>query len=242
MFSFKKILPVFLMFVMVSSIGFAGDLANFHNKLDEAYAPYRMSLSLTNKKDKQEAAIKTMNAFTKKWAALSSTYLNNPPAPYNESPLWKSTITKTSEVMKEGLTLVKAGKLKAGHKTIEAIRGMLGKLRKSVSIRNFSDYVNTYHTEMEHLVGVKYSKQNLNAKAIIKLREKVAVLRFLMNEAKAATPKKYSENATFQKFLNGNIKLLQLLHQSLEKGDKNKVLAILPKIKPAYGKLFIKFG
>ena len=65
MFSFKKILPVFLMFVMVSSIGFAGDLANFHNKLDEAYAPYRMSLSLTNKKDKQEAAIKTMNAFTK---------------------------------------------------------------------------------------------------------------------------------------------------------------------------------
>jgi hypothetical protein len=242
MSNLKKILLGFLTFMMVSTAAIAGDLATFHNKLDEAYAPYRMSLSLTNKTDKQKEALNKMNGFLKKWSALSNTYLQNPPAPYNESPLWNETITKTTEIMKLGIKKVKAGNLKAGHETIEAIRDMLAKLRNSVSIRIFSDYINSYHTEMEHLVHVKYSKQNLNSNTIIKLREKVAVLRFLLNELKSAAPKKYSQNDEFKKILNGNIKLLEMLHKSLEKGDKNKVLAILPKVKPAYGKLFVKFG
>jgi hypothetical protein len=242
MIGIKKILLSFLTLMTVSTLTFAGDLANFHNQLDEAYAPYRMSLSLTNKKDKQEAALKAMNGFFKKWSALSDKYLQNPPAPYNESPLWSETITRSTEIMKKGIQEVKSGNLKKGHETIEAIRDMLGKLRNSVSIRVFSDYINTYHTEMEHLVTVKYSKQNLNSDNIIKIREKVAILRFLMNEIKAAAPEKYSQNAEFQKSLGGNVKLLKMLHESLQKADKNKVLAILPKVKPAYGKLFVKFG
>ena len=238
----NQLMITMLALLMVSTVSFAGELSTFHDVLDDAYAPYRKSLPLTKKKENQQAALKQMNAFMTKWATLSDKYLGNPPAPYNQSPLWKDTITRVAQIMQDGISKVEAGEIQKGHEIIEEIRDLLGSLRASVSIRTFSDYVNTYHTEMERLVKIKHNKKSLTPENIIKVREKVAVLSFLMNEAKLAAPAKYQQNEDFQKYLNGNIKLLAALHTSLEKGDVNKVLALLKKIKPAYKKLFVNFG
>ncbi len=242
MSKFIQIVVGLFLIMTTSGIAFGGELAVFHSKLDAAYAPYRASLSLTNKKNKEKEALQKMNSSLKKWVALNKAYLNNPPAPYNDSPLWRSTLPKMEAIMKKGIQQVEAGRVKEGHETIEKIRSLLGKLRKSVNIHTFSDYLNTYHTEMEHLVSVKYSKQTLTGDKLIKVREKLAVIRFLMGEVKANSPQKYAGNREFTKALNGNVKLLKLLHNSINNGEINKVLALLKKVKPAYGKLFIKFG
>ncbi len=242
MIKLNQLIISMLVLLMVSTTGYAGELSTFHDALDDAYAPYRMSLPLTKKKDNQQAALKKMNEFMTKWAALSDKYLNNPPAPYNQSPLWKEAMTRTPQIMRDGISKVEAGEIKKGHEIIEEIRDLLGKLRFSVNIRTFSDYVNTYHIEMERLVKIKHSKKSLTPENIIKVREKVALLSFLMHEAKAAAPEKYVNNEKFQKFLNGNVKLLSTLRTSLEKGEVKKILALLSKIKPAYKKLFVNFG
>lgn len=238
---FLVVISLILMFFMGNS-AFANSLDSFHQQLNDAYGHYRFSLSLTNKKNKLAPALKQVKAFDAKWTKLVKKYQSAPPAPYGESPLWNQTLKEVTKINKKALKELNNKQPKVAHETLEKTRTLLAALRKSVSIHVFSDYVDVYHHEMEVLVRRKYEKKKLDDATIITMREQLAVMTFLMNEAKANAPESYLKSKNFQKYIKGNVTLLKMLKQALEKKDEKKIKALLKKVKPAYGKLFVNFG
>jgi hypothetical protein len=239
----NKLLSMFLLigFLFSANQLFAGSLGDFHAKLNDAYGQYRKALVLTNKK-KQQESMKALKGFDSAMNALSDEYLSSPPAPYNESPLWKGVLSEISEINAKAMKELEANKIHESHVTLEKTRALLSSLRKSVGIRTFSDWVNDYHHAMELLVRKKYGTKKLDDSVIMEIREKLAVMSYLMHEVKAYAPESYSKNSKFQTILKGNLTLMDMLQDALVKKDEAKIKSLLKKVKPAYAKLFINFG
>ena len=215
-------------------------IKEFNQQLGSAYSDYRMVLFQTNKKV-QNASLKFGNQFFKKWQQIREKYEDAPPAVYALDPTWKLTIKKIKKIAQQGIQEIKQNELAEAHETLEAIRDLLGDLRKRNGAVIFSDHVNKYHEHMEAVLDTKLSG-SISSSQLNALREKLAVLDFLMDELKHNAPVEYQSNAEFNKLLNGNFKVLEGLRTAIESGSVTEITKALKAVKPPYAKLFIKFG
>lgn len=215
----------------------AGPMQDFERQVAGAYAHYRAALLQTNMKNK-EATEAAIVAFEKGWGEIA-TRKASPPPQYAEDAKWGETLDKVGTVIVEAKAEAARGDLAKSHATLEAIRDLIGDLRLRNGVISFSDRINAYHEHMEHVVEGKYGA---DPESLAKLREDVAVLAFLAADCEKFAPAALAGDAGFKQLLSGMVASVGALQAAARGGDAARIAETRKALKPAYSKLFAKYG
>ena len=120
--------------------------------MQQAYAPYRAALFKTNSGSAPEAAGALKQA-TEAWNSLRQRFGAQPPLPYAADAALPTTFQAVSDAYQTATQQVAAGHLPEAHETLEGVRDQLAQLRQRNQVIVFSDHMNAYHAEMEHLLN-----------------------------------------------------------------------------------------
>jgi soluble cytochrome b562 len=216
----------------------AGPVAEFESALRTAYADYRAALFHTNSKN-AEASVKTIAAFDEKWSALSTKYASPPPQ-YADDPKWSETFSKVKFIVDHAEVVAAKGDLADAHEMLEEVRDVIEALHLRNGIIGFSERMNAFHHQMEDVLTKKYD--SLTPADLGALREDMAVLAYLAAELKKFPPAEAAGNAEFANGLEAVIDTVAAVQAAARAGDPARAKEALAKVKPAYAKLFLKFG
>jgi hypothetical protein len=225
-------------FVMLSVAASAGPVADFERALREAYGDYRAALFQTNAKN-APATLQTLKAFSEKWAAIAKTYGAVPPPQYADDGKWPSTLASVAALLKEADGEARQDRLAKAHDVLEKIRDEIEDLHRRNGVVGFSDRMNAFHAYMEHVLEGKFD--NYSAGGLVELREQVAVLDYLAGEIRK-NPAPEAQAPDYGPAFQALADSVSALQQAARAGDAAAAKAAMAKIKPAYSKMFLKFG
>lgn len=213
----------------------------FYEQQNSAYASYRVALFQTNRKE-QNAALKGINNFSKEWENIVLKFADAPPEIFANDAKWKSTLTKISDIASTGKQEIEAGKLSEAHGTLEEIRDEYSDLRRRNHLVFFSDYINNYHEAMEQLLLTGYSADKIDSDKKNVIREQLAVMEYLSERVVQNAPAHYRANKVYIKLQASLITSLKNLRAALDSDNPDAISKAIKGLKPAYAKLFVKFG
>lgn len=241
-------IALILLFVFLPAALWAGNqggatstFKQFQQEVNKAYASYRMALFQTNKKNQKKSLESAVN-FQQQWQAIIEKYLEAPPGVYANDPEWEDTLVVIGNINGLGIQEILVERLSDAHETLEAIRDELGALRQRNQVSTFSDHVNNFHEAMESLLQLGLKPNDIDNKTLLTLHEDLAVLEYLAKKMKENAPAEYLENEGFSQAMNGVFASLKNLRQALSEKNPDNILKAIKKLKPAYAKVFVKFG
>jgi hypothetical protein len=139
-------------------------------------------------------------------------------------------------VLDHAEVVVDKGELPEAHEMLEEIRDVIGGLHARNGIVGFSDRMNAFHTAMEHMLQEKFDASGFGT-----LREQAAVLAYLAGELDKFPPPEVAE-PDYAPMLKALQQAVADMQAAARTNDVAGARAALTKIKPAYAKLFLKFG
>jgi hypothetical protein len=213
----------------------------FQEDVNKAYASYRMALLQTNKKN-QTKSLESALSFQQQWLTITEKHGGEPPEVYAADPQWYSTLIKIGDITALSIREILSEKLSAAHDTLEAIRDELGALRQRNQVIIFSDHVNDYHEAMESLLHLELKPYDIDDKGLLIIREELAVLDYLADKMKENAPAEYLKKEKFDQAMKGIFSSLKKLRQAVDEKNPDKVVRAVKELKPAYAKVFVKFG
>lgn len=205
-----------------------------------AYVPYRAALYLTNGKDQAEAAAAMAQA-RQAWAAVATRFAAAAPAPYQGDTQLAATLAQVGTVYDKAAAQVQAGQLTPAHNTLEEVRDLLAGLRQRNGVVVYSDHMNAYHEEMEHVV-VDGPKQLGDATGAQTLLARVGALDYLARRLRTQAPEALTRDAEFTALLAKVEESVATLKQALIKQDLAAAREAVGKVKGPYSRLFRKYG
>lgn len=205
-----------------------------------AYAPYRAALFRTNGKSVPESQ-QAMAQAKATWQTLVERYAVKPPAPYDRDSDFAATLAKVSKVYEQASAEINDGKLKEAHATLEAARDLMADLRHRNQVVTYSDHMNAYHAEMEHLLddGTKWLAEPQGA---LKLLAQAGVMEHLAKRLRSEAPAALRSDGEFSAGLQAVEASVAALKSAAMAQDTAAIKDALPKLKAPYSKLFLKFG
>ena len=221
--------------------GETSSFLQFQQDVNDAYASYRMALIQTNKKNQTKSLESAVN-FQQQWLAITEKYGAAPPEVYSADPQWYSTLIRIGDIAALSIREILSEKLSSAHDTLEAIRDQLGALRQRNQVGTFSDHVNNYHEAMESLLHLELKPYDIDDKGLLIIREELAVLDYLAGKMKENAPAEYLKNDDFKKAMNNVLGSLKKLRQAVDEKNPDQVVQAIKELKPAYAKVFVKFG
>ncbi|CUH63326.1 hypothetical protein TG4357_00606 [Thalassovita gelatinovora] len=217
----------------------AGPVSDFEDVYRQMYGAYRIVLFKTNLGD-VGASTEAMTSFTSQLDALSATYGAAPPPHYEDDPHWDDTMAEVTQLAAATKALIDAGELAEAHEVLEAVREAFSALHIRNGIQTFSDRMNAYHAEMEHLLALDMA--TLDAKMMTKVHERAAVMSYLAAEVIATPPADATGNDAYAKLVADFDISVSALLDAVRSGDPDAVKAAVGKVKKPYSLLFVKFG
>ena len=130
-------------------LSFAADAVT--DAMQAAYGPYRVALFKTNSNSQAEAQ-QAMTQAQQSWGKLAAQFGSKPPAPYDRDTAFGASVADVSKVYTKATEQVTANQLTAAHETLEAARDIMAQLRRRNQVVVYSDHMNAYHSEMEHVL------------------------------------------------------------------------------------------
>lgn len=214
----------------------AGPFAEFENKMRDVYGDYRVALFQSNKGDVQATYIALLD-LANGWNNLRADWQGSPPPQYQDDPNFAATLTKVMEHIDKAAGQL--GKLPEAHITLEAVRDEIGDLHLRNGLFRFSDRMNAYHAQMEHVLETDYAA--MGDKALGMLREEAAVLTYLAQDI-VAHPAPEASNPAYAGLVAGLGASVKALTDATRAGDLEAALEAVGKLKMPYAQLFAKFG
>ncbi len=218
---------------------FAGPIADYEAALRAAYADYRNALFATNTKNR-DGSDKTMAALDAKWSALVARYRANPPPHYSEDAKWAAGLDQVSGVLARAKAEVAKGDLPRRTRRWNPCASGSASCARSNGLIAYSDRIDAFHHFMEHVLTKPYG--GLTGAGLTDLVEDVAVLAFLGNELKKSPPADVAQSPEFAPLLAAVLGAVGELQTAARAGNAEAIKTARGKIKPAFAKLFVKFG
>lgn len=224
---------------LVAGAAFAGPVTEFEDGFREVYGTYRAALFMTNSGnvEKSEASLA---GFSKGWAALKAAYGDAPPPQYADDPKWSEALSEVDALLARAGAEVAAGKLAEAHETLEGVREVFSALHLRNGIQTFSDRMNAYHAEMEHVLAMDPAA--LTTADLPEITGRAAVLSYLAEEVSGFPPKDAEGSEEFAKLVNGFLASVAAFDDAAKAGDLEAVRAAMGGLKKPYSMLFLKFG
>ncbi|WP_137701204.1 hypothetical protein [Marimonas lutisalis] len=228
----------FGLFLAFANPANAGPVADFEAQYRDAYASYRAALFTTNSGD-AAAAEKATNSFSEKWQALIDAWGNPPPHLENDDE-YATTMLAVTAILVFARAQIGQGDLPGAHETLEGVRDLLSDLHARNAIETFSDRMNAYHAEMEHVLASDLSA--LDDAGIATLRERAAVLDYLARDLVGTPPPGAAGTPEYEALIKAFTTSVQELLTATRAGDAAAIKAAIGGLKKPYARLFLKFG
>jgi hypothetical protein len=208
--------------------------------MQAAYAPYRAALFRTNSKAQAESE-QAMTQARQAWSELVARYAAKPPAPYDRDPAVAATLAEVGAVYERATAQIQAQQLAPAHETLEQARDLMSALRQRNGVVVFSDHMNAYHAEMEHVLelGPKLLDQPQGS---LELLARVGALDYLARRLRSEAPAALARDAEFAGLQQQVEASVSALRTALVRQDPAAARAALGKVKGPYSRLFLKFG
>lgn len=217
----------------------AGPVNDFENAYRQMYGAYRAALFKTNAGD-AAASAEAMGKFEKLLGSLEATYGDAPPPQYEDDPLWGETMAEAAGLAATAQAQIEGGALPEAHETLEGVREAFSALHLRNGILTFSDRMNAYHAEMEHLLALNLAA--LDPAMMAEIHERAAVLAYLAADVLASPPAEAAGSEDYAKLAAGFEKSVNTLLAAVRGGDPEAVKAAVAEVKKPYSMFFVKFG
>ena len=227
-----------LALLLLASAAHAADAVT--DAMQAAYAPYRAALFRTNSKAQAESE-QALAAARAQWRALTDRFGSRPGAPYDRDPGFAATLKQGDEVYARAAAQIATRQLSEAHETLEQARDLLGDLRRRNGVVTFSDHMNAYHEQMEHVLseGPKRLAQAGGAQALI---GDAAVLDYLAGRLVQQADAALRANPEFGSLVAAVQGSAAALRTAAAGQDPAAVREALARLKKPYSQLFLKFG
>lgn len=217
----------------------AGDALT--DAINAAYPPYRAALVRTNFPALAEAQAAVQQARAQ-WRDVVERHGKNPPPPYDRDPQVLATLEEVARVFERADAQAQAGKLAEAHETLEAARDLMAELRRRNGVVTYSDHVNAYHTEMEHVIKEGRALVDASPQALLRFMGRVGVLDYLLARLGSEAPAALKADPAFTAALRGVEQSVATLRQAILAQDTAQVRAAVEQLKKPYSALFMRFG
>lgn len=235
----KLILTLFAMLGMLHSFG-AQAADPVTEAMNQAYGPYRAALFRTNSKAQAESEQAIARAM-QTWKSVIDRFAAQPPIPYDRDPAFGTTLREVAKVYEQAAAEIAAQKLPQAHETLEKARDLMSDLRRRNGVIVFSDHMNAYHAEMEHVLE-QGAALTSSSQGMLTLMERAGVLAYLAGRLRSEAPKTLSSDASFMAALQALEGSVATLRAALQKQDAAATRDALGKLKGPYSKMFLNFG
>jgi len=208
--------------------------------INQAYAPYRAALFRTNGKaqpESEQAIVQTQQA----WKSVIDRFAARPPIPYDGDPEFGASLQAVSKVYEQAASEIGQGKLVQAHESLEQARDIMAELRRRNGVIVFSDHMNAYHAEMEHVLA-QGAAMTSSPQAMLTLVKRVGVLEYLAKRLRSEAPKALQNDAEFRAALQALETSVYTLHRAAMNQDAAAAREALGRLKGPFSKLFLKFG
>jgi hypothetical protein len=231
-------LAVSLLTLFLSNSTFALDPVT--DAMQAAYGPYRAALFKTNGNSQVEASEAMIQA-QRAWNELTIKFTASQPPPYDSDSAFKTSVAEVSKVYAKASEQVAANQLSAAHETLEVARDVLAELRRRNQIVVYSDHMNAFHSEMEHVL-IDGAKLLTQPNGVQQLTAQVGVLTYLSKRLGTEAPSVYLNNVEFKDSLSTVENSVAGLRAAMFSQNSETIKEAIKKLKPAYSKMFLKFG
>ena len=222
-------------------IGSLPAVAGFDEEVAKAYAPYRVALLKSNQNDR-DGTETALVRFLSIWDGPVMGVYQGAPARYAGEADWSGTMTRIKTIGEKAMEATRQGRLSEAHEILEAVRDELDSLRDRNGVRVFSNYVNAYHSAMEHVLMTKVSADSWSRQTVGELYAGYGVLSYLAEDLAAHAPSELKGDEAFNGVLQGLVSSVKGLKTALDSDDPAAIAKAVKALKPAYAKLFVKFG
>lgn len=225
---------------LLSAAGLAQAADPLTDAMQKTYAPYRVALFKTNANAQDEARQAVLQA-QQGWNRLAADFGANPPPPYAGDSGLAGSLATVSTVYGKALAEIERNQLTEAHETLEEVRDIMADLRRRNQVIVFSDHMNAYHAEMEHVLD-DGEKMLAAPNGLLELTAKAGALDYLAGRLKSEAPASLQKNDEFIAMHKALEKSVADLKAALFAQESVKVKEAIGKLKQPYSKLFIKFG
>lgn len=208
--------------------------------INQAYGPYRAALFRTNSKAQAESEQAIAQA-QQAWKSIIERFASRPPIPYDGDAAFSATLNEVASVYEQAAVEISARKLPEAHETLEKARDLMAELRRRNGVIVFSDHMNAYHAEMEHLLQ-QGGALTTAPQGMLALAERVGVMAYLAGKLRSEAPKPLLNDAEFGAALQALEASVAALRKSVMSQDAAAVRDALGKLKGPYSRMFLKFG
>ncbi len=235
----KLIIRLFTMLALLA--GLSAQAADpVTEAINQAYAPYRAVLFRTNSKAQAESE-QAMGQAQQAWKSILSRFASRPPIPYDNDPEFGASLNAVARVYEQAAGEIGQGKLPQAHETLEQARDIMAELRRRNGVIVFSDHMNAYHAEMEHVLE-QGPAMTSSPQAMLTLVKRVGVLEYLAKRLRSEAPKPLQNDAEFGAALQALETSVTTLHRAAMNQDAAAAREALDRLKGPYSRMFLKFG
>ena len=218
----------------------AGEVAEFETEFRATYAEYRQALFRTNAGG-QEASASAAAGFAEAWAGLVDDWRDRPPPHYDDDTGWRATLDSVSARIESARGRIEAGDLPAAHEKLEGVREDIAALRDRNGIETFSDRMNAYHAQMEHVLDLDLAA--IDADTGQALLEGAAVLSYLAEDVmRRPPPEAEAGSDEFDALGDAFEASVAAFLEACRAGEPEAIRAAADGLKGPYSKLFLEFG
>jgi len=208
--------------------------------LQAAYIPYRAALFRTNSKAQAESE-QAIAAARGQWRALADRHGARPGAPYDRDPAFAATLRQVDDVYARAEAQIVARQLPEAHETLEKARDLLSDLRRRNGVVVFSDHMNAYHEQMEHVL-VDGAKVLAQPGGLLEVAARAGTLDYLARRLRSEAPPALAQDGEFKTLTDAVLASVVALRAAVARQDEAAVREAIGKLKGPYSRLFLKFG
>lgn len=208
--------------------------------MEKAYVPYRTALFQTNSKAQAES-VQAIASAQRMWQDIRQNLVSAPPLPYQQDAGLSATAERIGKVYEKAAQEAAAGQLPQAHETLEEARDLMADIRQRNGVVVFSDHMNAYHAEMEHVL-IDGPKWLAGPQGVFELTTRLGVLHHLAQRLDSQAPSSLKGNSEFKQLLQAVQKSVDGLRTAVATGDKAAIQTAIGALKGPYSKLFKQFG
>lgn len=208
--------------------------------MQAAYVPYRAALFRTNSKAQAESEQAVAQA-QQAWQSLTTRFAAKPPPPYERDAQFAASLAQVAAVYERAAQQVRDKQLGEAHETLEQVRELMAGLRQRNDVVVYSDTMNAYHAEMEHVLQ-QGPQEMTAAQGPMLLMARVGTLDYLVRRLRTQAPASLLRDAEFMPLLQGVEASVAGLRTAVLSQDAGAVRDAIGKLKGPYSRLFLKFG
>jgi len=205
-----------------------------------AYAPYRAALFRTNSKAQAESEQAVARA-RQSWQSVVTQFASKPAPPYDRDAGFATTLEQVGAVYATAESQIRDKQLEAAHETLERVRDLLADLRGRNGVVVYSDAMNAYHAEMEHVLS-DGPKTIAAPQGPMLLMAPLGRLEYLSARLRSQAPTHVAQDAEFAALVQAVDGSVRSLRAATLTQDVQAIRQAIGALKGPYSKLFLKFG